>query len=269
MSISYLLILFSIGTIEKTRTEENSKGLPQSLTNSIGMEFVLVPKGKSWLGGGGGKPGEKEVVIRHDFYLGKYEVTQAEWRKSMGKNPSMFTTEGLSKRLVVGIPNEELMRFPVENVSWLDTQEFIKRLNAKEKGKSWKYRLPTVVEWEYACRGGPMTDKAESAFDFYFEKPTNQIMPEQANFEHDKCLNRTCKVGSYKPNRLGLYDMHGNVAEWCNNAEKADDGVLVRPFRGGYWASKHCRASTHEVELPKLGSRFVGLRLARVRADDK
>jgi formylglycine-generating enzyme required for sulfatase activity len=86
-------------------------------TNPFGMEFVLVPKGKSWIGGGGGKPGDKEVQIKEDFYLGKYEVTQDEWEKVMGATPSNFARVGGGKEAVKDIPDAELKRFPVEQIS--------------------------------------------------------------------------------------------------------------------------------------------------------
>jgi formylglycine-generating enzyme required for sulfatase activity/DNA-directed RNA polymerase subunit RPC12/RpoP len=227
--------------------------------NSLGMEFILVPKGKSWLGGAGGKPGDKEVVILHDFYLGRYEVTQEEWERITGTNPSTF-------KAVAGVAKEDQRRFPVEHVSWEDAQAFIKRLNEHVKETGWVYRLPTQVEWEYACRGGPMKDKFDSAFDFYFEKPTNTLLPDQANFLHDKALERTCKVGSYRPNRLGLYDMHGNVWEWCVDEVKDDKRASRRVFRGGGWhdAAGGCRAVNRGTFPPSHRDSDVGLRLARV-----
>ena len=192
-------------------------------TNKLGMEFVLVPKGKSWLGGGKNKPGVKEVDIKEDFYLGKYEVTQEEWEKVMGNNPSYFSRPGAGGAdKVKGISDADLKRFPVEFVTWDQAQLFVKALNQLDNEERWVYRLPTEAEWEYACRGGPMADKAESAFDFYFNKPANTLLPDQANFEHSTGLKRPCKVGSYKPNRLGLYDMHGNVMEWCEDVVGID-----------------------------------------------
>ncbi len=245
--------------------------LPPTFKNGIGMEFVIVPKGKSWLGGDREKPGDREVVIPADFYLGKYAVTQEEWEKVMGENPSYFSRFGNGKDAVKEINDEDLKRFPVENVSWEDCQFFVAKLNQRERETGWVYRLPKDVEWEYACRGGPMSlsNKADSAFDFYFAKPTNTLLPEQANF--DKVLNRTCKVGSYEPNALGLHDMHGNVWEYCDFTNKPAKLVAPGSIRGGCWdnVSGRCRAAGPGYSLG-FGTKFrvygIGLRLARVPA---
>jgi len=237
--------------------------LPARVTNRLGMVFALVPKGKSWLGGEAGKVGTKEVEIRQDFYLGVYEVTQKEWEKVMDKNPSSF-------KAVAGVTKADQKRFPVENVSWEDAQAFVKLLNEQVKEAGWEYRLPTEEEWEYACRGGPMADKADSAFDYYFAQPTNELRAEQANFK-DSDLKRTCKVGSYAPNRLGLHDMHGNVREWCADEVKAADGASRRVSRGGGWhgTSVFCRAAGRNVLTPSDRDRSLGVRLARVPSAKK
>ena len=104
------------------------------------------------------QPGDKEVEIAQDFYLGKYEVTQEEWEKVMGVNPSYFQRTGAGENAVKDITDEELKRFPVEQVSWDDAQLFLEALNKREKEAGWVYRLPKEAEWEYACRGGP-TDR--------------------------------------------------------------------------------------------------------------
>jgi len=222
----------------------------------LGIEFVLVPKGMSWLGGGGGKEGDKEVTIAHDFYLGKYEVTQEEWQAIMGSNPS-------SVQQAKDVAEADLKRFPVEQVSWEDAQEFVTRLNERDQQAGWVYRLPTEVEWEYACRGGPLGDKQDSAWDFYFNKPTNQLRG-LANFGNS--LGRPCKVGSYPPNRLGLYDMHGNVGEWCDDAQATGGAATNRVFRGGGWFldSGYCRAARSYGDPPSTRHHDLGLRLARV-----
>ena len=128
---------------------------------------------------------QHEVTLTKPYYMGKYEVTQEQWESVMGKNPS--DTKGA--------------KLPVTNVSWEDCQEFIKKLNAKTDGG---YRLPTESEWEYACRAGTTT-----AYSF-----GDKITPMDANYKDSK-IGKPIEVGSYEPNAFGLYDMHGNVWEWC------------------------------------------------------
>jgi serine/threonine protein kinase len=243
------------------------KPLPPTFKNSIGMEFVIVPKGRSWLGGSEDKPGEREIKFQADFYLGRYEVTQEEWEKVMGENPSEFSRMGNGSDSVKDIRDEDLKRFPVEKVSWEQCQEFLAKLNKLQKETGWVYRLPKEAEWEYACRGGPMADRQDSAFDFYFAKPTNTLLPGKANFNAG--VDRTCKVGSYEANRLGLHDMHGNVWEWCDDSEQAEDGASHRVTRGGCWTthSKFCRAAMHLTALPTNRNVLRGLRVARVPSD--
>src|SRR5262249_45978135 len=222
--------------IKESLPTKTGAALPPTFTNSLGMEFVLVPKGSFLMGGGGGKPGDKEVEIGQDFYLGKYEVTQEEWEKVMGAKPSWFSRTGAGKDAVKDIADAELKRFPVELVSWDDAQLFLECLNKREKAAGWLYRLPKEAEWEYACRGGPTSNKFDYWFDFYLDEPTNQLSPKEANiWENVNWLKRTCKVGSYKPNRLGLYDMHGKVVEWCEDTVKAAAGASLRVGRGGCW----------------------------------
>jgi formylglycine-generating enzyme required for sulfatase activity len=209
-------------------------------------------------------------MFHRDFYLGKYLVTQEEWQTVMGINPSCFSRSGTGKTSVKDLAEEQLKRLPVENVTLNDCLIFITRLNQRVRESGWLYELPMEVEWEYACRGGPMSDKTESAFDFYFDKPTNQLLPEQANFEHRRQLaRRTSKVGSYPPNRLGLYDMHGNVWEWCVDEGPADpkdpQGAPLRVARGGSWfrGAGRCRAADRFTAPRSDRNHHLGLRLAR------
>jgi formylglycine-generating enzyme required for sulfatase activity len=149
-------------------------------------------------------------------------------------------------------------------VSWDEVQLFLKELNVREKKPGWVYRLPKESEWEYACRGGPQANKSEYGYDFYFEKPSNQLLPDHANWG-DR-LKRPCKIGSYKPNSLGLYDMHGNVAEWCDDKVRTPGGTFHRVIRGGAWASlaDFCRAATHMTFMQWARNGGFGLRVARV-----
>ena len=262
-----------VGTPGGTKEETDPKSpiapsgpFPAAYTNSIGMKFVLVPKGTGYLGGGANKQGGTKVVFSQDFYLGQYEVTQEEWEVvTGGLTPSRFSRQGPDADAVKGIGDAELKRFPVEGVSWDDSEVFIEQLNKKEAETGWAYRLPKAWEWEYACRGGP-GDMLASAFDFYFAQPTNTLLPELANFKWEIGLKRTCKVGSYEPNSLGLYDMHGNVHEWCEDAATGADGASRRVSWGGSWhsGSWDCRARSRYTFPPSYRNNFLGLRLARV-----
>jgi formylglycine-generating enzyme required for sulfatase activity len=243
------------------------------------MPFVLVPAGTFWIGGGGGTPGERQATIAHDFNMGVFPVTQGQWQTLMGNNPSWFSRMGDGKEDVKQISDAELQLFPVEQVSWEDAQQFIERLNASERGSGWVYRLPTEAEWEYACRGGATT-REECSYHFYFAspddsqqliaQPTNGLSSHDANFNGNypagnaskgPYLQRTSKVGSYRPNKLGIYDLHGNVWEWC-----ADAVGPVRVFRGGGWGRSGplCRAADRNWCAPSVRSDSLGFRVARV-----
>ena len=237
----------------------------EPFTNSLGMKFVLIPKGESWLGGGGGTPGEKHVEFSEDFFLGSFEVTQAEWLAVTGLNPSQF-------RGVEGLTDEQALRLPVEKVSWDDAQLFLQRLNARDKQPGWIYRLPTEEEWEYACRGSPRSDMLDSGFHYYLEQPTNEPPVGQINYSYPESIQRTNLVGSYPANPLGLFDMHGNVWEWCLD-EAPPDPTDETPgprhaMRGGSWNSNadSCQAAHSYGRPASFRGMHVGLRLARVRA---
>ncbi len=238
--------------------------LPPTFVNSIGMEFVLVPRGE-FLMGGGGTPGKAKVHITRDYYLGKYEVTQETWEQIMGHNPSHFSRLRSGKDTVQDIADDDLKQFPVENVSWNDCQLFLEALNRREQESGWLYRLPTEAEWEYACRGGPSSNADDFSWHFYFDEPSNQLLPTQANFNLSG-LMRTCKVGSYPPNRVGLCDMHGNIREWCDDETRTPAAASLRVHRGGVWSyeSEHCQAAHHFADAPFHRSSKLGFRVARV-----
>lgn len=239
--------------------------LSPTYTNGIGMEFVLVQAGTFRMGGTDGTVGRKEVQIRYPFYIGKYEVTQEEWQKVMKANPSAFCRTGAHSQQVADIPDSILNRFPVEMVSWFDCQSFIQSLNAQVNEARWVYRLPMEAEWEYACRGGPRQDQSEYGFNFYFDRPTNELPANHANVS-DTGLFRTVAVGSYPPNQLAIHEMHGNVFEWCESSIPTASSEHVSPHRGGCFefgpAAARAGASDGVGGMQKHNS--LGLRIVRV-----
>ena len=157
-------------------------------------------------------------------------------------------------------------------MSWIDVQAFLKKLNEKERGRGYWYRLPTEAEWEYACRGGA-TSLEECSYHFYLDKPTNDLSSEQANFDGNfpsgkapkgPYLQRPTRVGAYPSNKLGLCDMHGNVWQWC--ADEFSPRVSGRVFRGGCWSilGTYCGAVNRSWNAPTTRDRVLGFRLARV-----
>jgi uncharacterized protein (TIGR02996 family) len=267
------------------------------LTNSIGMQFVLIPPGKFLMGSPeteaerhSGEGPQHEVEITRPFYLGVYPVTQAEYEKVMGKNPSWFSASGAGKDEVKKL---DTRRFPVECVSWDDATAFCRLLTETESGLGRLYRLPTEAEWEYACRGGPVLSKA--FLPFCFERPTASLSSTQANFngyfpyggasrEPEPSLGpRTIQVGSYQPNPLGLWDMHGNVWEWCadwyqenyywHSPQRDPQGPESssenrRVLRGGSWVGDGwlCRAANRNKAAPFMTTGDYGFRVVLVGA---
>lgn len=230
-------------------------GLPVELENSIGMRFRLVPSGSSMIGSPEDEPGRGSVEKQHvrtvyrPFYLGKFEVTQAEYSRVMGVNPSSFRGP----------------RRPVEEVSWLDAQKFCIRLNELEGLPKNTYRLPTEVEWEYACRAG--TDTA------YYSGSTVADLVRVAETGETN-YRSTVNVGGRPPNALGLYNMHGNVWEWCldwysrypgDATPITDDERRMRCLRGGNWyvRAPDCRSAERGRLAPTSHGNMLGFRVLR------
>jgi formylglycine-generating enzyme required for sulfatase activity len=237
-----------------------------AITNSIGMKFVLIPEGKFVMGSPPDEQGRKnderqhEVNISKSFYLQVTEVSQRQWKKVMEEdNPSSFTDCGDD--------------CPVEQVSWKDAQKFIRKLNQIEGTN--KYRLPTEAEWEYACRAGTTTP--------FFTGDC--ISTDQANYNGNysgkncpkgQYREKTVKVGSLQPNAWGLYDMHGNVWEWCQDwyhdypsspvvDPKGTDNSQICVMRGGSWNYEawKIRSASRGGSGPDYRVDDVGFRVAR------
>jgi len=182
----------------------SSKTIALSLGNGAYMEFVLIPSGSFMMGDDGGTSWERpvhKVNITKPFWIGKYEVTQEQWQAVMGSNPSSFK----------GPKN------PVENISWQDCQEFLKKMNEKFKSSCLNFSLPTEAQWEYACRAGSTTR--------YFFGDSEVNLGEYAWIGRNNPENTTHPVGQKNPNAWGLYDIYGNVLELCSDR-----------LDGGYYA---------------------------------
>jgi len=238
-----------------TKKESSGKEEVIDLGKGIKLEMVLIPAGKFIMGSPESEKGrnkeesQHEVTLTSPYYLGKYEVTQEQWESVMANIPS----------------RRKGAKLAVTNVSWNDCQEFIKKLNVKTNSD---YRLPSEAEWEYACRAGTTT-----AYSF-----GDNITKSEANIEGG-ASGVIKAVGSYKPNAFGLYDMHGNAEEWCEDwrakypAESVTDpkGPTKggsRVLRGGFLleAPVYVRSSRRQGDLPgdrDLG--YYGFRLAKTK----
>ncbi len=239
-----------IGKKDSKITESSVRNFSTKMVNSIGMEFVLVEAGTFMMGSTSGDSDEKpvhQVTLTKDYYIGKYEVTQKQWVAVMGSNPSNWKGDNL----------------PVEQVSWNDIQEFITKLNQKEGTD--KYRLPTEAEWEFVARGG---NKSKG----YTYSGSNSI-GEIAWYE-DNAGGKTHEVGTKKANELGIYDMSGNVGEWCSDLYGAYSSAAVsdptgasrgsyRVCRGGFWLvnDPYCRVVDRRGTNPSYRLYYDGFRI--------
>jgi formylglycine-generating enzyme required for sulfatase activity len=282
-------------------------GVPVEYTNSLGMKFILIPPGEFTMGNTpaeieealkvvarddkhwqecikSGAPQHK-VILTQPIYLGVHEVTQAQYEKVMGQNPSHFAARGPGMDAVVGI---DTSTHPVEMVRWNDVAEFCTKLSEKEKlkpfylraGESVKmldgagYRLTTEAEWEFACRAGATTR--------YWIGDKDDDLP-QAGWFVVNSGNRTHAVGELKANPFGLFDIHGNVWEWVQdwweptyygqfqeksaiNPNGPSSAGSHRVLRGGSWYdyASHCRASDRFALVPPDCGYQIGFRVALV-----
>lgn len=230
--------------------------LPVEVVNSIGMRFRLVPPGRGLIGSPEHEAGRGAQEVQHlkvfasPFYMGMFEVTQAQWKKIMGdaSNPSQFHGDDL----------------PVQEVSWYDCQKFLLELCRQEGVSERTYRLPSEAEWEYACRGGTLTA--------YCFGDDPRLLDQWADYSENN-YRRPAPVGHKRANVLGLHDMHGNVWEWCRDyfsnypGDFTPEGEqhLWRNIRGGNWyvGAAECR-SANRCRLPgRSVGNMLGFRLIR------
>ena len=255
-------------------------------TNKLGMRFVLIPPGNFLMGSPESEKGRQwnekrhKVIISKSFYMTETEITQGQWEKLVGFNPSSFSKLGKT--------------YPVDSVSWNECMEFIRVLNGWEGTK--KYRLPTEAEWEYACRAGSSSTFAEGTITTF---SCNEPEPAIINMAW-YCYNSGAQnpSGDFKPhpvktrnpNKWGLYDMHGNVQEWVLDSCKwrsfwrAKVGAVTDTYkdnivdplskigkhkiiRGGGWyqTSKYQRSAYRSYYKPGVKRNSLGFRIVRMQ----
>jgi formylglycine-generating enzyme required for sulfatase activity len=257
-SMRFVVMCLSFLCLSLSNSAPAAQVAEKTYTNSIGMEFILIRSGSFTMGADKNfeaadddETPQHRVTISKPFYLGKYEVTQEQWEAVMGYNRSWF--KGWSN--------------PVDQMSWHDAQEFIRRLN-KQEGHA-RYRLPTEAEWEYAARAG-----STSAYSFDADAGP---LGRYAWYGEDYKSGATHPVGQKQPNVWGLYDMHGNVFEWVQDwygeryysissgtDPKGPSSGSFRVYRGGSWYfdAESCRSAIRNFNEPDYRNYDFGFRLA-------
>lgn len=267
-------------------------GVPVAWENAIGMQFRLIPPGEfvmgssaeeiddtlrqvdqnlpRWLAATRSEAPQHRVVLTTPFYLGSHEVTQQQYATVLETRPSYFAATGPGKDV---LPAGGTDWFPVDTVNWLDAHQFCARLSAREGDRPGQesYRLPTEAEWEFACRAGTTTR-------FWNGDRDEDLM--QTGWFGRNAGYRTHAVGELQPNPFGLYDMHGNVWEWTQDAweptfyQQAGTGLAVDPWnqaanangrviRGGDWnfVAAVCRSGHRHIDPPTSRNRYLGFRV--------
>jgi formylglycine-generating enzyme required for sulfatase activity len=246
------------------RNKGQARFFAEDLGNGVTLEMVEIPGVTFQMGSSDGDSDEKPIhtVTVPAFWMGKYEVTQTQWQAVMDGNPSNFKGDG---------------KLPVEKVSWNDAQKFLQKLNARSNLKGKDYRLPTEAEWEYAARAGTQTPFA------FGETITPEIVNYHGNYPYANApkgeyRQKTLPVGSLPfANAFGLFDMHGNVWEWCQdvwhdsyNGAPIDGSAWLsggdpnrRVLRGGSWyvISRFCRSANRFNHAPGVIYNVIGLRV--------
>ena len=283
------ILLFGCGSgdDERNSREERSKSLERDnpvsvdvpkegnafMVSGLSLQMLWCPPGAFHMGSPENEKSRdfdevlREVTLTHGFWLGKHEVTQGQWEKVMGTNPSHFKGSQL----------------PVEKVSWDEANAFCEKLTEHERTagrlrKDQAYQLPTEAQWEYACRAGTKTawsfGDSPSGLSKYVNFSDKKSNLQGADKEYDDGFEFTAPVASYSANAWGFHEMHGNVFEWCKDWYGKHTPVAVhnpvgpsigkeRIFRGGSWAlpSVFTRSARRDKNQPILKSGFLGFRL--------
>ena len=275
ITLMILLVICAVATAKETKSSQepdaavqqkqaaSAAGLPLEkiidLGNEVNITLIYIPAGQFDMGSPieeikrDSDEAQHRIKLTKPFYIGKFEVTQLQYRVIMSENPSKFGGDKL----------------PVDNVNWYEACRFLKKLSDKT---GLKLRLPTEAEWEYACRAGTKTA---------FNTGTT-IDSDFANYDATqpyadgiigKELKRTSEVGSYQPNAFGLYDMHGNVWEWCSDFYDKDYYKVTplmdtkgpiegksKVIRGGAWNEKayKCRSADRNNRGEKTNQPIIG-----------
>ena len=256
-----LIILFACKVPTPAPGDEKLVTLPDGTV----IEMLYIPPGEFLMGSNadeldrhGDEDPVRNVKISKGFYLGKYEVTQLQWESVMGNNPSIF------------VKDPDHLQKPVDWVSWNDCQQFLKKLNELGLGE---FRLPTEAEWEYACRAGTDTR-------YYWGEDEKDTKVYEYAWAFSRAEGKSHPVGLKKANAWDLYDMSGNVWEWCSDWRGAYDVAdTINPqgpakgkkkiYRGGSWFNKPStlRSANRNGHEPNVRGTNAGLRLV-LKAED-
>ena len=239
------------------------------LPGGVELTMVKIPSGAFMMGspenelGRGHDEKQHRVILSKDYWLGKFEVTQGQWKAVMGSNPSYF---------------QKGDNYPVEQVSWYDAKNFCEQLNeryAEKLPQGYRFDLPTEAQWEYACRAGATT-ALNSSKNLTSEKGRCTNLDE-VGWYGDNSGRITHEVGRKRPNEWGLYDMHGNIWEWCQDryayyfygGEAIEPSGTERVSRGGSWtcSALYCRSACRNIRIARNRNSDHGFRLALVSTE--